>query len=154
MNVQEVMTSKVWTCRPDEPLSVAARIMWDHDVGAVPVVSAEGKLVGIITDRDVCMSAYFTGKVLESVPVEHAMSKQVFSATTGQSVESAEQMMRSKEIRRLPVVDGEAKLVGIVSLADLARVATGPRKRSLDPLSVTATLADVVKPRQQASVAA
>jgi CBS domain-containing protein len=144
MNVQGVMTKTVWTCRTDEAMSAAARLMWEHDIGAVPVLDAKGKLVGIVTDRDLCMCAYFTGEPLTAVPVEHAMSKAVFRIEPGQTIEKAEELMRSKRIRRLPVVEGDA-LVGMISVGDIARVAQ--TRKAVSARDVNATLAAIVEPR-------
>ncbi len=151
MNLQELMTKTVWTCRADEAMSAAARLMWEHDIGAVPVLDAAGRLVGIVTDRDLCMCAYFTGEPLTSVPVEHAMSKVVFTIEPAQTVEKAEELMRSKRIRRLPVVEG-GKLVGMISLGDLARAAQA--RKAVAASEVTATLAAIVEPTRAAAVAA
>jgi CBS domain-containing protein len=151
MKVQEVMTKTVWTCRSDEAMSAAARLMWEHDIGAVPVLGAKGQLVGILTDRDLCMGAYFTGKSLAAVPVEHAMSKVVFTIEPAQTVEKAEELMRSKQIRRLPVVDA-GELVGMISLGDLAQAAQA--RRAVTASEVNATLAGIVEPRRGSIVAA
>lgn len=144
MRVSEVMIRTVWTCRPTEPMSAAARLMWEHDIGAVPVVDAEGKLVGIVTDRDLCMSSYFTGEPIGAVAVEHAMSTVVFTVEPGQSVEAAEELMRAKQIRRLPVVEA-GKLAGMITLGDLARAAKS--RRGVEAGDVNITLAAIVEPR-------
>jgi len=144
MNVQEVMTKTVWTCRTGEAMSAAARLMWEHDVGAVPVLDANGKLVGIVTDRDLCMCAYFTGEPLAAVPVEHAMSKVVYRIEPAQTLEKAEELMRSKRIRRLPVIEGDT-LVGMISVGDIARAAQ--TRKAVPASEVNATLAAIVEPR-------
>jgi CBS domain-containing protein len=141
----------VWTCRTDEAMSAAARLMWEHDIGAVPVLDAKAKLVGIVTDRDLCMGVYFTGEPLAAVPVEHAMSKRVFTIEPAQSVEKAEELMRSKRIRRLPVVEGD-KLVGMISLGDLARAAQA--RKAVTASEVNATLAAIAEPRRAVAVVA
>jgi CBS domain-containing protein len=154
MFVRDAMAKEVWSCRADEPLSTAARLMWEHDVGAVPVVDAVGKLTGIITDRDVCMAAYFTGGPLAAEPVRAHMSTQVFTATPEDRVEAAEELMQSKQIRRLPVVDVAGQLVGMVSLSDLARAAATRGSKLLDSSEVIATLAAIVQPRARLVAAA
>jgi CBS domain-containing protein len=151
MKVQDLMTKTVWTCRADEPTSAAARLMWEHDIGAVPVLGADEKIVGIVTDRDLCMGAYFSGESLATVPVEHAMSKVVFTIEPTQTVDKAEELMRSKQIRRLPVVDA-GKLVGMISLGDLARAAQA--RKAVAAGEVNATFAAVVEPRRVAAAAA
>ena len=154
MFVREAMAKEVWSCHADEPLSAAARIMWEHDVGAVPVVDAAGKLAGIITDRDVCMAAYFTGGPLAAEPVRPHMSTQVFTTTPENRVEAAEELMRSKQVRRLPVVDAARRVVGMVSLSDLARAAAERGRKLLDSSEVIATLAAIVQPRARLVAAA
>ncbi len=150
MNVREVMARTVWTCRADEALAGAARVMWEHDVGAVPVLDEEGKLAGIVTDRDPCMGAYFSGEPLAAVPVAHVMSRVVFAIEPAQTLEKAEELMRAKQVRRLPVVDGE-KLVGMISLGDLARAAQA--RKAIAVNEVNATLAAIVEPRPAAAAA-
>ncbi len=147
MKVQEVMTKAVSTCRTDEALATAARLMWERDIGAVPVVGAEGQLVGIITDRDICMAAYFTGEPLSSMPISEHMSKEVFTAGSAQDIESAEELMRSKQIRRLPVLDEARALVGMVTLGDVARAAAARGRKGVPVEDVAATLAAVSQPR-------
>jgi CBS domain-containing protein len=147
MFIREAMAKEVWTCHADEPLAAAARIMWDHDVGAVPVVDLAGKLAGIITDRDICMAAYITGKPLDSEPVGAHMATQVFTTAPTDRVEAAEKLMRSKQIRRLPVVDAADQIVGMVSLSDLSLAAAGRGRKLIDSSEVIATLAAICQPR-------
>ncbi len=146
MFVRDAMTKDIWTCQADETLAVAARIMWDHDVGAVPVVVAR-KLVGIVTDRDICMAAYFTGKPLEVERVGLHMSTQLYTAAPADPVEVAEQLMRSKQVHRLPVVEADGSVVGMVSLNDLARVAAERGRSAVDSSEIVATLAAIARPR-------
>ncbi len=151
MKVHEVMAKTVWTCRADEPMSNAARLMWDHDIGAVPILDTAGNLVGIVTDRDLCMGAYFTGQPLAAIPVERAMSRLVFTVEPDQAAEKAEALMRSKRVHRLPVVE-RGKLVGMVSLGDFARAAQ--TLRTIPASEVNATLAAIVEPRRPPRAAA
>ncbi len=154
MFIRETMAKEVWTCHADEPLAAAARIMWDHDVGAVPVVDPASKLAGIITDRDICMAAYITGKPLDSEPVGAHMSKQVFTTAPTDRAETAEELMRSKQIRRLPVVDAAGTIVGMVTLSDLARAAAERGRKVIDSGEVIATLAAICQPRAGLTAAA
>ena len=147
MKVQEVMAKEVSTCRADDALATAARVMWERDIGAVPILGAEGKLVGIITDRDICMAAYFTGGQLSSIAIGEHMSKEVFTAEPDQNIESAEELMRSKQIRRLPVLDEARALVGMVTLGDVARAAAARGRKGGPVEDVAATLAAVSQPR-------
>jgi CBS domain-containing protein len=135
MNVSDIMTMSVHSCRLGESLNAAARIMWDHEVGCVPIVNADGYLVGLVTDRDVCMGAYTTGKTLAAISVDTAMSRKVISCRGHDPLRGVEDLMRSHQLRRLPVVDDAGRLVGILSLADLARNFEPSFEGSKRPLS-------------------
>jgi CBS domain-containing protein len=144
MFIDEVMTRDVRGCRLDDSLAEAARIMWERDCGCVPVVDAEGRAVAMITDRDLCMAAYLRGLPLGVMSVESAASHGVVAAYEGQSVEAAELLMRKYRLRRLPVVDALGKLVGIVSLSDLARrLRPTEGEGGLNAESIVTTLAAV-----------
>jgi len=148
MKVEQIMTRDVSTCRPQDSLSVAARMMWDHDCGCVPVVEGES-VVGMITDRDVCMAAYTQGRSLGSIPVASAMSKQLHSCRSDESIMVAERTLRLHRVRRLPVVDADGRLVGILSLNDIAREAArehDPIVREVSPEGFTETFAEICEP--------
>ena len=151
MRVEQLMTKQVSTCGPDDTLERAAQLMWDHDCGCIPVCAGEGrrKTVGIITDRDICMSALFQGKALRDLHVADAMAKTVRTCRPESSLVEAEQTMREARIRRLPVLDKNGDLVGMITLADLAREAdreqTSPRQEVTGD-EVGATLASICKP--------
>lgn len=122
MRVEQLMTKDVSSCDESDRLTEAATIMWERDCGAAPVVArAEGRVIGMITDRDVCMAAYTTGRPLAELRVRDAMSPKLLTCTPGDSVEHAEAVMRRFQVRRLPVVDDAGNLAGILSLADIAR---------------------------------
>lgn len=107
------------SCRPTDSLNEAARLMWECDCGAIPVQDDAGRLVGIVTDRDICMAAYTRGRPLGALTVESTMSGGVTSASPEDSLERIATLMRDKQVRRIPIVD-EGGLVGMVSLADIA----------------------------------
>lgn len=152
MKVSDVMTTNVASVRRDETLSSAAKVMWDCDCGSLPVWDERSeRVVGMITDRDICMAAWSQDRPPSSLTVADAMSSDLYFCTPEQSVSSAESLMRSRKVRRVPVLDGEQKLVGIVSLADIA---TESRRRGgtaiagdLAAAEVVATLADICQPR-------
>lgn len=154
MNVREVMTSDVETCRPTDSLAQAAQIMWKGDLGCVPVLGDGDRLIGILTDRDICMSALFSGCGLNALVVSDAMSKTVHSCRAEDPVAVAETLMRTHQVRRLPVVDAEEHVVGIVSLNDIARAFA--RERSIGTRRVTGdeladTLSAVCRPHALAA---
>jgi CBS domain-containing protein len=146
MNIGNVMTRTVAKCTPGDSLDHAAKVMWDEDCGCVPVVSDGNRLVGILTDRDICMSALFSGCGLKALTVSDAMSKNVHSCRADDQISEAEALMRTHQIRRLPIVDAEERVVGILSLNDIARAwSTGRWRVSGD--DVAQTLAAVCRPR-------
>jgi CBS domain-containing protein len=127
MRVAQLMSQPVITCSANDSLNEAARLMWEHDCGSIPVVDGDGKVVGIVTDRDVCMAAYTQGERLCCIPVATAMAKQVFSCHPDDNLEKVEAVMGEQQIRRLPVVDDDNHPLGLLSLNDLAQEAVLPR---------------------------
>lgn len=124
--VQDAMTRTVATCQAGDMLNRAAQLMWETDCGAVPIVDEGNKLIGMITDRDICMAAYTKGLPLRELPVTGTMSTQLHSCRPSDSLRSVMDMMTKYQVRRVPVVDEEGRVVGIVSLADVARLAQAP----------------------------
>jgi CBS domain-containing protein len=155
MNVFEVMTRRVFSCRPEDTLAAAAAAMWDHDVGCLPVVGDEGKVIGMITDRDICMAAYTRAARLDEVAIASVMSRRLHACSPEQTVSAAEEVMRLDRVRRTPVIDQRGRLLGILSLGDLAREAIAQKRRrygeALDE-EVTTTLAAVCQPRPPSSL--
>jgi CBS domain-containing protein len=120
MRVEEAMSRPVRTCKDNDTLDHVARLMWEHGVGSV-VVEAKGRVRGVITDRDICLAGRFYGKGLWTIPASEVMSINVDVVLSHDSVDVAERLMRTRQIRRLPVVDESWNLVGLLSLDDLAR---------------------------------
>lgn len=151
--VEQLMTKEVRACEPHDSLAVAAHMMWDADCGAVPVVSGEGRrVVGMITDRDICMAGYFQGRPLDQIPVESVMSQSVHACHPADELAEAEVTMRSARVRRLPVVDDSGQLLGMLSLADLAREAgrRGSARRPVcSPAEVAETVAAIAQPHRE-----
>jgi CBS domain-containing protein len=147
MNVSDLMSRQAASVQVTDHASIAARLMWNHDCGAVPVLDDDGRAVGMLTDRDICMATLHQDRPASSIAVWEAMSKTLYSCAPTDSVRAAVEVMRKYQIRRLPVLDQERRLVGILSLADVVR-ATDRRKVE----DVTATLADICAPRRPATV--
>jgi len=157
MYVEQLMSGSVKICRPDDSLAAAAKIMWDHDCGCVPVVNDDVRLVGMVTDRDVCMAAYLGGTSLASVAVSSAMSKVVHSCRPDDAVGAAESVMRANQIRRLPVVDAEEHVLGILSLNDIAQEFASERKtggQAVGAVEIAETLAAICQPHEHSTLAA
>lgn len=138
------MTESPCSINVTQCLNDAACLMWEFDCGCVPVCNDEDRTIGIVTDRDICMAAYTRGLPIASIPVTTAMSKTVFTCQPDDSIESAEETMKHHQVRRLPVLDSNQQLVGILSLNDIA---LAYKKRTLDSAvkatSVAQTLASV-----------
>ena len=152
MKVEQLMTKEVASCGPDQTLNDAARIMWEHDCGVVPIVDAAGthRVVGILTDRDACMAAYTRGAKLENVRVGDVMSQSVATCKPSDDLATVEATLRSAQVHRLPVVDDAGQLLGVVSLADIAREAgreTAAKRRAVTPAEIGETLAAIRQPR-------
>ena len=147
MKVEQLMTRNVATCQANDHLNRAAQIMWEHDCGAIPVIDDSEQLVGIVTDRDICMAGYTRGQLLSDIPVGEAMARQVFSVRPTDALEVAERMMTDKQIRRLPVVDNEQHPVGVLSLNDIMRHAASTHKKNGIEHAVVETLAAISAPR-------
>jgi CBS domain-containing protein len=119
------MTKSVHCCGANDSLQRAAQIMWENDCGAVPVADENNRVVGMITDRDICMAAYIQGRPLWQMPVGSTMAKQVHGVRETDPLETVETLMRRMQVRRVPVIDGGGQIKGILSMNDLARHAHG-----------------------------
>ena len=114
------MNRDVKSCRPQDSLGSAAQIMWEQPCGALPVVDGGYKAIGFLTDRDICMAAYTQGKPVAELRVEIAMSRKVVTCRADDDLINAAALMRQNHTRRIPVIDRDGKLVGLLTLDDLA----------------------------------
>ena len=142
MNISELMSKNPRTVTPDTPVSEAAQLMKEEDIGMVPVIErvggaeTRGRLVGVITDRDIAIRQVAEGRSSDS-PVRDVMSSGVRTANPDDSVESVMELMGNEQVRRIPIVDERGSLVGVVSQADLARKAKneGHVERTVEQIS-------------------
>jgi CBS domain-containing protein len=151
MKVEDLMTADVGQCRPFDGVDRPARMMWERDCGAVPVVDQEGRAVAMLTDRDICMAALTQGRPLEEIHVSSAMSRRLWSCRPQDDVKDAEKLMRAQQVRRLPVLDVDGKVVGVLSISDLARAAVSVKggrgkKKPVGPSDVGETLGAISTP--------
>jgi CBS domain-containing protein len=156
LNVEKLMTRDPGRCCPADSLNEPARIMWERDCGFVPVVAAQDdpRVIGVITDRDICMAAYTRGAALSALRVRDSMAPEPRTCRPGDSLARAEHLMSEAQVRRLPVVDEHNRLLGVISLADLARQALRERTRSKQELresEVGALIAAVCHPHDFSS---
>ncbi|MFR5780769.1 MAG: CBS domain-containing protein [Oscillospiraceae bacterium] len=133
MKVSDIMSGRVVTIGQKEPVIAAARLLKRMNLGALPVTDDSGRLRGILTDRDIVLRCVAAGADPKTLEIREIMSRGVVTASPGADVAEAARLMRGDQVRRLPVVD-HGKLVGMVSLADMAAAATWrppPRRRHL-----------------------
>src|SRR4051812_22937963 len=121
MCVAQLMTRAVSTCRVSEPLARAAQILCETDCGIVPVVNDEGQLLGLITDRDICMAIRGTGRPLSQVGMLIGYVSEAIACWPSDSLETAEQIMRESKSRWLPVIDTDRRVLGVLALSELVR---------------------------------
>lgn len=146
------MTAGPDACRADESLTAAAGIMWQRDCGAVPVVDERHHVVGIITDRDICIGVASLNARARGIRVSEVMSKAPVTCNADDSVEYALKLMAERQVHRLPVTDGEGVLVGIVSFGDLLHHTDKKLKKGerISRKEVLAALRAIAAPRKNA----
>jgi CBS domain-containing protein len=154
MKVEQVMTRDVSTCGPEDHLDIAARIMWERDCGCVPVVEPEdggARVVGMLTDRDVCMAAYTQGRPLAEITVRSAMGTNVHACRVADSINTAVKSLEQNQIHRLPVLDNKEHLIGMLSLADIAweaRIQQAQSRKEVTDAQVAEALEAITQPRR------
>jgi CBS domain-containing protein len=119
MKIAEIMSSDVQLASPDDTIQAAARKMEEADVGFLPV-GENDRLVGMITDRDIALRAVAQGKDPKKTKVRDVMTERVLYCADSEDIEDAAENMAELRIRRLPIVDEDKRLVGIVSIGDIA----------------------------------
>ena len=120
--IREVMTSNPRTVEADKPVAEAAKLMRDEDVGLAPVVEGD-RLVGTLTDRDIAIRVVAEGKDPASTPVREVASTDIVTVNPDQDLDEAVGLMEQHQVRRVPVVEQDGRLVGVVAQADVARQA-------------------------------
>jgi CBS domain-containing protein len=148
--VKEFMSHSPCTCSLQDTAEAAARLMWTHDCGIVPVVDTDGHLTGVVTDRDICMASYLRCSRLADIPIETCMSREITSCRADDELVWAEHLMGSKQVHRLPVVDERGVPVGLLSISDLARhigSSHNGRRRGDPAEALVQTVAAIVTPR-------
>lgn len=146
MQIAQLMTTDIQTCRQTDTLDRAAKLMWDHDIGALAVLDDAGMLIGVVTDRDACMAALMAGQPLHELRVSTAMSTHVVTCRPDDTVRAVAALMARHKIRRIPVVDDDQHPIGIVSLNDLALASA--RGRDIPRTEIADTLASICAHRE------
>ncbi len=140
MKIRELMTPDPVCCTPEDSAQKVAKILRDQDIGSVPVVMDQSsrKLVGMITDRDLCCSIVAEGLDPASTKIDRLFSLNPVTCREGENINNCEQLMQEHQIRRIPIVDGEERCIGIVTQADLALKENAEK--------VSKTVAEISKP--------
>lgn len=143
MLIKDVMAKDLAACTPQDDVVKAAKLMLDEDVGSIPIVEQGAKkLIGIITDRDICIRVVAEEKNPRQVKVEAIMSRDLVTAKPDDDLERVAQLMQENQVRRIPVVDEQGQLVGMIAQADLAQ-----ESESAD--TVKETVQEVSKPKKR-----
>lgn len=121
MKVKDLMTSEVTSCDLNASLADAAKAMWDHDCGVLPVLKDGKELVGVITDRDICMASAMRDSNPSQISVEESITGEVFSTTPDTDLQKALDTMGQHQVHRLPVVDSQGQLIGILSMNNVTQ---------------------------------
>jgi CBS domain-containing protein len=138
MKVREIMTEPPLTCTPATSLAVAAGLMREADYGTLPVVDSGGSVVGIVTDRDICLALARTNRNAINIAVHEVMTRKVLSARLDDDVHSALETMKGARVRRLPVQDQSGRLRGMLSIEDV--VVRGLQGDGVKPDEIVAVL--------------
>jgi CBS domain-containing protein len=147
--VHDAMRTRVYVCSPEDTLARAAQLMWEKDLGCLAVCGPGRKVIAMLTDRDISMAAFMQWKHLSEATVESAMSRGLSTCSPDDELGQAEDIMRKSQVRRLPVVDDQGVLVGLLSLGDVARYVRqhSPRSSSVAQQHLADTLAAICEPR-------
>ena len=135
MKVKEIMTDSPKVCTLTDSLADAAGLMWNNDCGILPVVAEGGKVVGLVTDRDICMAGALKGRQLANIAVEDAISGKVFSCKPDDDARTALKTMQENKVRRLPVVAADGTLKGVLSMNDVVLKAEEAKEKKVPELS-------------------
>ncbi|MGI9067820.1 MAG: CBS domain-containing protein [Pyrinomonadaceae bacterium] len=119
MKIKEVMTPHAQAIWLTESLADAAKSMWENDCGVLPIIKDGRKVIGVITDRDICMATAIKDANPSSISVEEVMTGQVYAVSPDDDITQALQTMQEHKIRRLPVINAEGELKGILSMNDI-----------------------------------
>jgi CBS domain-containing protein len=130
VKVQDVMTWEVETCGSDSNLAQAAEVMWRRDCGIVPIVeNPKGRLVGVVTDRDICIASATKHQDPALIPTRDAMTRDVLTCSPTDDVHVALKTMKNAQVHRLPVTDPSGALIGLLSLNDCILAAEKTERR-------------------------
>ncbi len=135
MKVRDIMMSAPQYCRPDTNLAAAVEIMWTNDCGFLPVVDMDGRVAGVITDRDICIALGTRNQRASDVFVREVMADRVYGCAAEDDIHTALETMEKHQVRRLPVVNPDGKLAGVLSIGDVTLHAEKKMGKKIPDLS-------------------
>lgn len=141
MKVKEIMTGEARTCTPETSLAAAAMLMWEGDCGALPVIAEDRGVIGMITDRDICMADAMRPLPAAEIPVGEIITGKVFSCLPETDVRDALKLMQQERIHRLPVINKDGTLAGMLSMNDVVLEAKDTKSKK----DVAPTYADAIE---------
>lgn len=150
MKVTDAMVGSPISCGPEANLGVATELLWNQNCGILPVVDSEKKVVGVVTDRDMCIALGTRNLLPGQIAVKDVMTRQVLSCQVNDDVHLALQTMATGHVRRLPVVDAKGVLQGILSMDDVVLHADGASQfnaKGLNQKEVLETLKAIYRPQ-------
>jgi CBS domain-containing protein len=142
MKAKELMNKKIFSIKKGQSLMDAAKLMWENDCGWAPIIDQDGRVQATITDRDIAMAAYLNGTRLSDIPLEKVQSKSAVTCRWDHDIDIVEEIMQGSQVRRLPVVDKENKLIGVIALNDIA-LAYKAGKKGVTAEGLSMTLAAI-----------
>jgi CBS domain-containing protein len=146
MRARDLMSKPPYTCGPGTDLATVAKIMWDHDCGFVPVVDASGTATGVVTDRDICIATSTRRLLPEQLSAAQAMTAPIHACLSEDSISDVLATMRRFQVRRVPVVDVNGRLQGVISLNDIVLASNDTREPRAS--EVVATMAAICAHRR------
>jgi CBS domain-containing protein len=150
MKIQDLMTTKAITCSPNTNLATAAGLMWDSNCGSLAVMNNEGKVIGLITDRDICIAVATRHRLASEILVSEVTTGEVWACGPQDGIWNLLQTMRHARVRRIPVISDDGVLQGIVSISDVvlrAEETQGKQKPELSLQDAIDTLKEVCRYR-------
>ncbi len=148
MRVRDLMTTDVRSCRGETNLAEAVKEMWEGDCGVLPVVNDEGRVTGVVTDRDICIALATRGQLADRIAVRDVAQGHAHTCQAEDDVAAALQTMKLHKVRRLPVVDADGHLRGMLSLNDVVTHAGAASAKAM-----LSTLAGICEHRRAVVIA-
>ncbi len=145
MRVSDVMTRTAACCEPTTDLGTAVEIIWNRNCGILPVIDAEQKVIGVVTDRDLCIALRTRNRLAGEITIGEVFLGRIVSCKADDDIQTALAAMAEAKVRRLPVVDREGKLEGVLSMDDI--VLHAEKSSGLSPENVVSTLKKLYGPR-------